>query len=830
MGRGFSRRKHNALPRKGRDENTAYTEVVKENAQMEAYYKAQKIVSEEEWPVFWEHLKVTLPTTFRITGTRSHAAEIRETVKNAFVPLLSKVAVDDVVGEPPRPLPWYPDELGWHFAVPRMLLKKSPEFAKFHQFLVAETEVGNISRQEAVSMIPPLLLDIQPQHWVMDMCAAPGSKTAQIIELVHSNEQYKVVPDYRRSHMLIHQTKRLQSPCLIVTNHDASMMPSLKLAPNKSGESLPFKFDRVLADVPCSGDGTLRKNPLVWRSWAHGGAMGLHQTQINILQRGVQMLKVGGRIVYSTCSLNPMENEAIVAEMLNRANGSLELVDVSNELPELKRHPGLSDWKVFSKDGQVIDKMEDLSKDIKGRFHPSMWPPKNAGELRLERCLRIYPHLQDTGGFFVAVFKKTGPFVASDTTRSTSETTVAAEEKEDTATTGDKHKLTSTAEDEVSEPVKRPRTATSRSERYGAPAPKEEPFFFLDGKNADVDFFSGFYGLDENFPKDQFLVRSEGEKNKTIYFVSEAVKSILKSDDIHRLKVVNTGVRTFIRQDSNTPASCNFRIHSEGIAMMRQFVSDARVMTVQLKEVVTLLQSPYPKVSEFSEAIQERLTALPTGCCIFEFDPVLEENKDQPNARWEGQGLTGFVKSKLVFPVWKAQVSINMLLNKQERRSLAMRLGVDCVDTPHVVEGGVKGTAAKKVAEEAAGSADVSAEDSSMVEDEADESEGAAVDQVQVAVERAAKAQKAWKKISVKERVEMGRRFLEALGSRKDELAKELTMQMGRPIRYTPGEIKGTQDRGKYMLDVAEEALGDVEIHEAGLDGKFKRFIRKEPV
>lgn len=102
--------------------------------------------------------------------------------------------------------------------------------------------------------------------------------------------------------------------------------------------------------------------------------------------------------------------------------------------------------------------------------------------------------------------------------------------------------------------------------------------------------------------------------------------------------------------------------------------------------------------------------------------------------------------------------------------------------------------------------------------------------QVQAAVERAHKAQKAWKNVPIKQRVDLARRFLDTLGHRKDELAKELTMQMGRPLRYTPGEIKGTQDRGKYMVDVAEEALKDVEINEPGLEGKFKRFIRKEPV
>ncbi|KAI1320562.1 hypothetical protein EDD11_000524 [Mortierella claussenii] len=103
-------------------------------------------------------------------------------------------------------------------------------------------------------------------------------------------------------------------------------------------------------------------------------------------------------------------------------------------------------------------------------------------------------------------------------------------------------------------------------------------------------------------------------------------------------------------------------------------------------------------------------------------------------------------------------------------------------------------------------------------------------EEVQAAVEKAATAQKSWKKVPLKQRVEMGRKFLDVFGTRKDELAKELTMQMGRPLQYTPGEIKGTQDRGKYMVDVAEEALKDVEIHEDGQEGKFKRFIRKEPV
>jgi 16S rRNA C967 or C1407 C5-methylase (RsmB/RsmF family) len=74
----------------------------------------------------------------------------------------------------------YPDGLAWQFAVPKAVLRKNPEFRKFQAFLVYETEVGNVSRQEAVSMIPPLLLDVLPHHRVLDMCAAPGSKARRL--------------------------------------------------------------------------------------------------------------------------------------------------------------------------------------------------------------------------------------------------------------------------------------------------------------------------------------------------------------------------------------------------------------------------------------------------------------------------------------------------------------------------------------------------------------------------------------------------------------------------------------------------------------------------
>ena len=186
-------------------------------------------------------------------------------------------------------------------------------------------------------MIPPLLLDVQPHHKVIDLCAAPGSKTAQILEALNVTEKNSegqvkwpsglVIAndsDQKRCYLMIHQLNRSPSPTYMATCYDASQFPNLRI-PGEDGKDEILKFDRILADVPCSGDGTIRKNEVIWQGWSNKSAMGLHPLQIRILYRGLQMLAVHGRLVYSTCSLNPLENEAVVAEILRLTNGAVEI-------------------------------------------------------------------------------------------------------------------------------------------------------------------------------------------------------------------------------------------------------------------------------------------------------------------------------------------------------------------------------------------------------------------------------------------------------------------------------------------------------------------------
>ena len=93
--------------------------------------------------------------------------------------------------------------------------------------------------------------------------------------------------------------------------------------------------------------------------------------------RGVALLKVGGKLVYSTCSMNPVENEVVVGEVIRQSGGSVELLDVSSEFPELKRRPGLKSWKVCDK-GNYLTSYRQIDKYRKATIVPSMFPSGKA--------------------------------------------------------------------------------------------------------------------------------------------------------------------------------------------------------------------------------------------------------------------------------------------------------------------------------------------------------------------------------------------------------------------------------------------------------------------
>ena len=105
--------------------------------------------------------------------------------------------------------------------------------------------------------------------------------------------------------MLIHQIKRACTAGIAAINHPGQFLPELYLKKMNHLKER-FQFDKILCDVPCSGDGATRKLPIKWTNWHTSDGMVLHPLQLAIVMKGVNLLKRGGLLVYSTCSLNPI--------------------------------------------------------------------------------------------------------------------------------------------------------------------------------------------------------------------------------------------------------------------------------------------------------------------------------------------------------------------------------------------------------------------------------------------------------------------------------------------------------------------------------------------
>ena len=258
--------------------------------------------------------------------------------------------------------------------------------------LSALHETGRLTRQEAVSMIPAIALDAQPGDLVLDMCASPGSKTTQIAE--HLNEKGIVMANEvvnSRINTLVANTKRHGSITPIIVHHDGRFIPKVP----QTG------FDKVLVDAPCTGSATTRKNPDVWNKWLPSGGRTLHKLQLELLTRAISLTKPGGRIVYSTCSLDPIENEAVVAEILRKFD-YLSLIPTSKLIGKVPGRKGITEWPNLNDEGSISD-----WKQVESSMRP---PSENEIKKQLPKCLRIWNDDVDAGGFFVAVFSKSSDY------------------------------------------------------------------------------------------------------------------------------------------------------------------------------------------------------------------------------------------------------------------------------------------------------------------------------------------------------------------------------------------------------------------------------------
>jgi NOL1/NOP2/sun family putative RNA methylase len=310
-------------------------------------HQMQRLMGDE-----WMELALALQTTAPFRGLRLHRwtqaannsqSDVLRTSPPTYA-ITTPVPMPDVIAQRVlNPVPWMTDA----FYIP-----KDSQLGKtiYH-------EAGAFYIQEPSAMAVATALDARPGHHVLDLCAAPGGKTTALARAMRgqgvlvANEIHP-----KRVLTLAQNLERLGIPAVVVNE-----------SPERLAMTWSGYFDAVLVDAPCSGEGMFRKDILAREEWTEEAPVMCASRQRDILRAAVRMVKKGGRLVYSTCTLNAVENEQVVDWAVR-------------ELPLTLT--ALPNWPQWS-DGR---------------------PEWGSGNPMLKLTKRLWPHLGDGEGHFVAAF------------------------------------------------------------------------------------------------------------------------------------------------------------------------------------------------------------------------------------------------------------------------------------------------------------------------------------------------------------------------------------------------------------------------------------------
>ncbi len=220
-------------------------------------------------------------------------------------------------------------------------------------------EKGYIYIQSLSSMIPPIILNPKPEEKILDLTAAPGSKTTEIAALMNN-----------KGTILANELDKIRCERLKynVEKQGANIIEVINERGEKIGDKYPENFDKVLLDTPCSGEGRFIVNSVAtYRDWTPKKVKELSKLQKKLFLSAYKALKQNGIMVYSTCTLNEEENENILQWALE--NLKIKLIDIEQEIKEAKT--GFNDNK----------------------------------DKTINKSIRILPS-KNTEGFFVAKIKK----------------------------------------------------------------------------------------------------------------------------------------------------------------------------------------------------------------------------------------------------------------------------------------------------------------------------------------------------------------------------------------------------------------------------------------
>lgn len=250
-----------------------------------------------------------MATTFRVNALRGTADQLQFELTRAGFDL--------------QPFAWNPDA----FCIPDAQRRALTESSACVE--------GRIYIQNLSSMIPPLVLDPRPGEEVLDLAAAPGGKTLHMAALMENSGRIGAVEAVRNRFFRLRDNLKRGGADIVQTYlKDGS----------KVWRQCPERFDRVLLDAPCSGEGLFQiDQPQSFAYWSPKKIAEMVRKQRRLLYSAIQSLKPGGVLVYSTCTFAPEENEGVVDHALTQFGEALEVADIELQFDAME--PGLTAWK-----------------------------------------------------------------------------------------------------------------------------------------------------------------------------------------------------------------------------------------------------------------------------------------------------------------------------------------------------------------------------------------------------------------------------------------------------------------------------------------------------
>ncbi|BBD71696.1 hypothetical protein HS1genome_0085 [Sulfodiicoccus acidiphilus] len=244
---------------------------------------------------------------------------------------------------------WAPHALVLEKSPRKPSLGATPEYLKGYYYI-----------QGLASMLPAYALRPSSSDIVLDMAAAPGGKTTQLAQLM-KNSGLIVAIEKRRDRMrsLMSNVNRMGVKNTVLLRAESSIVSKLDL-----------KFSKIILDAPCSGEGLIAKDPSRRTKTTPEHLKRFQGIQINLLTHAIAALDEGGKLIYSTCSIAPEENEAVIDFAIENLGLKTLPLDLGVGNPGLREFRGVS-------------------------FHSS-----------IENCRRLYPHLHGTEGFFLCLLSR----------------------------------------------------------------------------------------------------------------------------------------------------------------------------------------------------------------------------------------------------------------------------------------------------------------------------------------------------------------------------------------------------------------------------------------